>query len=56
MNKRLEGIMDRFDTMMERVIKEHQEERKKRKENSELLMLWIYLIFCWKFKRMRAVR
>jgi hypothetical protein len=35
MNKRLEGIMDRFDTMMERVIKEHQEERKKRKENSE---------------------
>ncbi|KAK2400656.1 cytochrome P450 93A3 [Trifolium repens] len=56
MNKRLLGIMDRFDTMMERVIKEHQEERKKRKENSELLMLWIYLIFCWKFKRMRAVR
>jgi hypothetical protein len=35
MNKRLEGIMDRFDTMMERVIKEHQEERKKRKENGE---------------------
>ncbi|KAK7378210.1 hypothetical protein VNO80_03648 [Phaseolus coccineus] len=30
--KRLKEIRDRFDTMMERVIKEHQEERKKRKE------------------------
>ncbi|KAK7285533.1 hypothetical protein RJT34_20307 [Clitoria ternatea] len=30
--KRLEEIRDRFDTMMERVIKEHEEERRKRKE------------------------
>nr|XP_007162282.1 hypothetical protein PHAVU_001G138900g [Phaseolus vulgaris]ESW34276.1 hypothetical protein PHAVU_001G138900g [Phaseolus vulgaris] len=30
--KRLKEIRDRFDTMMERAIKEHQEERKKRKE------------------------
>ncbi|XP_047179727.1 cytochrome P450 93A3-like [Vigna umbellata] len=30
--KRLKEIRDRFDTMMERVIKEHQEERKKRRE------------------------
>ncbi|KAJ1409908.1 Cytochrome P450 [Sesbania bispinosa] len=29
MNKRLKEIMDRFDTMMERVIEEHQVERKK---------------------------
>jgi cytochrome P450 len=35
MNKRLKGIKDRFDTMMERVIKEHQEEKKKRKEKGE---------------------
>ncbi|CAK8562305.1 unnamed protein product [Lathyrus sativus] len=35
MNKRLKGIMERFDTMMERVIREHQEERKKRKEKGE---------------------
>ncbi|KAJ1383163.1 Cytochrome P450 [Sesbania bispinosa] len=31
-SKRLKEIRDRFDTMMERVIKEHQEERRKRKE------------------------
>ena len=30
--KRAKEIRDRFDTMMERVIKEHEEERKKRKE------------------------
>ena len=30
--KRLKEIRDRFDTMMERAIKEHQEERKRRKE------------------------
>jgi len=30
--KKLKEIRDRFDTMMERAIKEHQEERKKRKE------------------------
>jgi cytochrome P450 family 93 subfamily A len=35
MNKRLKEIMHRFDTMMERVIREHQEERKKRKENGD---------------------
>jgi hypothetical protein len=35
MNKRLKGIKERFDTMMERVIKEHQEEKKKRKEKGE---------------------
>ncbi|CAJ2673134.1 unnamed protein product [Trifolium pratense] len=35
MNKRLKGIIDKFDTMMERVIKEHEEEKKKRKENGE---------------------
>ncbi|XP_061346432.1 cytochrome P450 93A2-like [Gastrolobium bilobum] len=31
-SKRLKEIRDRFDTMMERVIKEHEEERRKRKE------------------------
>lgn len=31
-NKRLKKIRDRFDAMMERVIKEHEEERRKRKE------------------------
>ncbi|XP_045801636.1 cytochrome P450 93A3-like [Trifolium pratense] len=35
MNKRLKGIIDKFDTMMERVIKEHEEEKKKRKEKGE---------------------
>ncbi|CAI8602191.1 unnamed protein product [Vicia faba] len=35
MNKRLKGIMERFDTMMERVIREHQEERMKRMEKGE---------------------
>lgn len=30
--KRLKKIRDRFDAMMERVIKEHEEERRKRKE------------------------
>ena len=30
--KRLKEIRDRFDTMMERVIKEHEEERRKRRE------------------------
>ncbi|KAJ1409906.1 Cytochrome P450 [Sesbania bispinosa] len=35
MNKRLKEILDRFDTMMERVIEEHQVERKKRKERGE---------------------
>jgi len=34
-NKRLKGVMERFDTLMERVIREHQEERKKRKEKGE---------------------
>ncbi|KAJ1377814.1 Cytochrome P450 [Sesbania bispinosa] len=32
MNKRLKEIMDRFDTMMERVIEEHQVERKKERD------------------------
>ncbi|KAI5396715.1 hypothetical protein KIW84_062804 [Lathyrus oleraceus] len=35
MNKRLKGIMERFDRMMEKVIREHQDERKKRKEKGE---------------------
>ncbi|CAK8571632.1 unnamed protein product [Lathyrus sativus] len=35
MNKRLKEIMERFDRMMEKVIREHQDERKKRKENGE---------------------
>ncbi|KAJ1409907.1 Cytochrome P450 [Sesbania bispinosa] len=35
MNKRLKEIHDRFDTIMERVIKEHEEERMKRKERGE---------------------
>ncbi|KAL2326952.1 hypothetical protein Fmac_020379 [Flemingia macrophylla] len=35
MKKRLGEIMDRFDGMMERAISEHQEERKRRKENGE---------------------
>ena len=30
--KGLKEIRDRFDTIMERAIKEHEEERKKRKE------------------------
>ncbi|XLS47992.1 hypothetical protein HN51_022350, partial [Arachis hypogaea] len=35
MNKRLKGILDRFDSMIERVIKEHELARKKRKEEGE---------------------
>lgn len=35
MNKRLKEIMERFDRMMEKVIREHQDERKKRKEKGE---------------------
>ncbi|XP_061348423.1 3,9-dihydroxypterocarpan 6A-monooxygenase-like [Gastrolobium bilobum] len=35
MKKRLKEIHDRFDTMMERVIEEHERERKKRKEEGE---------------------
>ena len=35
MNKRLKEILDRFDSMMERVIREHEVERKKRKEEGE---------------------
>lgn len=35
MNKRLKEILDRFDTMMERVIREHEVERKRRKERGE---------------------
>ncbi|GAU31407.1 hypothetical protein TSUD_370560 [Trifolium subterraneum] len=35
MNKRLKEIRDKFDTMMERVIKEHQEEKKKRGEGGD---------------------
>ncbi|KAJ1377815.1 Cytochrome P450 [Sesbania bispinosa] len=35
MNRRLKEIQDRFDPIMERVIKEHQEERMKRKERGE---------------------
>lgn len=31
-SKRLKEIRDRFDSMMERIIKEHQEERRRRKE------------------------
>ena len=34
-NKRLKELMDMFDTMVESVIREHQEEMKKRKENGE---------------------
>ncbi|XLU57723.1 hypothetical protein S245_052371, partial [Arachis hypogaea] len=33
--KRVEEIRNRFDSMMERVIKEHQEERMKRKKEGE---------------------
>lgn len=33
--KRLKEVRDQFDTMMERIIKEHQEERKKKKEVGE---------------------
>ncbi|PQM35081.1 cytochrome P450 93A3 [Prunus yedoensis var. nudiflora] len=33
--KRLKEVRDRFDTMMERIIKEHQEARKKKKELGE---------------------
>ena len=35
--KGLKEIRDRFDTIMERAIKEHEEERKKRKEVMELV-------------------
>ncbi|TKY53282.1 cytochrome P450 family protein [Spatholobus suberectus] len=35
MNKRLREILERFDGMMERVIREHEEERKKRNERGE---------------------
>ncbi|KAK7392828.1 hypothetical protein VNO78_21276 [Psophocarpus tetragonolobus] len=35
MNKRLGEILERFDCMMERVMKEHEEERKRRKERGE---------------------
>lgn len=34
MNKKLKRIRDRFDTMMDRVTKEHQEEKKKRGEGA----------------------
>jgi len=33
--KRLVGILERFDGMMERVIREHEEERERRKERGE---------------------
>ncbi|XP_061348252.1 3,9-dihydroxypterocarpan 6A-monooxygenase-like [Gastrolobium bilobum] len=35
MKKRLKEIHDRFDTMMEKVIEEHEKERKRRKEGGE---------------------
>ncbi|KAL1330616.1 3,9-dihydroxypterocarpan 6A-monooxygenase [Arachis hypogaea] len=35
MNKRLKGILERFDSMIERVIREHELARKKRKEEGE---------------------
>lgn len=39
LNKRLKEILDRFDTMMERVIKEHEDERRKRKERGESVQI-----------------
>jgi len=34
-NKRVKGVIEIFDTLMERVIRDHQEEMKKRKEKGE---------------------